>query len=116
MNQGAHRDRPASTDQVESGERLASSKDRLHGVLAYAVILLTCVAAMLHVSWWAACAGASLLALLSMADPQGSHACFARAGVRIAPAALYASTVLNATAAASAAYLLGCVIAWFWGL
>lgn len=90
--------------------------DRYHGALAYTALLLTCTAGLFHVSWWSACAGASLLALLSIADPQGSHAYFARSIGRTAPSALFAATALNAAAAASAAYLLGRFIAWFWGL
>jgi hypothetical protein len=89
---------------------------RLYGALAYGAILLTCIAGLLHVSWWAMCAGAALLALLSVADPQGSHAYFQRVGIRMAPAATLASSALNAAVAASAAYLLGRLIAWFWGL
>jgi hypothetical protein len=94
----------------------APAKDRLFGILAYLAILFTCIAGMLHTPWWAACAGASLLALLSIADPRGSHAYYARLGVPIPSAALFASTALNAGAAASTAYLLGRAIAWIWGL
>jgi hypothetical protein len=110
MNQGARTNQRKGVDQALPG------KERLYGTLAYSAILLTCIAGLLHVSWWAICAGASLLALLSLADPQGSHSYFARVGVRIAPPAMFASTALNAIAAASAAYLLGRLIAWFWGL
>jgi hypothetical protein len=102
--------------QRTTSDQAARASERLCGGLAYAVILLTCFAGMLHASWWSACAGASLLALLSIADPHGSHAYFARSIGRIGPAALFASTTLNAAAAAATAYLLGRAIAWFWSL
>ena len=116
MDQRAPTKQHAAPNQDGPGKRPATGNEHLYGVLAYAAILLTCMAGILHTSWWAACAGASVLALVSMADPQGSHAYFARAGGRIAPAALFVSTALNATAAASASYVLGRTIAWFWGL
>jgi hypothetical protein len=94
----------------------APARERLLGALAYLAILFTCIAGMLHASWWAACAGGSLLALLSIADPRGSHAHYARLDALIPPAALFVSTAINAGIAASAAYVLGCVIAWVWGL
>jgi hypothetical protein len=109
-------DQGASANRRQAASQTSSAKERLHGALAYSTILLICFAGLLHVSWWAMCAGATLLALLSLADPQGSHAYFARVGIRVAPSALFASTALNAAAAASAAYLLGRLIAWFWGL
>ena len=109
-------DQGARTNQREGKNQASPGKDRLLGALAYSAILLTCVAGLLHASWWAVCAGAALLGLLSLADPQGSHAYFARVGARIAPSALFASTALNAVAAASAAYLLGRLIALLWGL
>ena len=93
-----------------------ATRERLFGALAYLAILVTCIAGMLHTSWWAACAGASILALLSLASPSGAHAHFARPGESVPAVALFASTALNACAAASAAYLAGRIIAWFWML
>ena len=83
-------------------------------MLAYLIILSTTVAGMMQAPVWAILAGACTLALLSIverrwaaASPMGQEA--------DEPFAIFAS-LLNGTASASAAFLLGRATAWLWGL
>jgi|GEM_PF-4895147 len=87
---------------------------RAHGraqlAIAYVVLIATCVAGVFHLGWWSAVAGASSLALVSLASPRAS------AGRGISEQVLVASSLLNASAAASAAYAFGYLARWVWGL
>lgn len=71
-------------------------RSRAQGVLAFATILATCTAGILHLAWWAAVAGACLLALISIYN----HPVALRAsGGATTPGVLLLSSALNATLA-----------------
>ena len=83
------------------------------GIVAFSAIFLTCVAGALHMSWWAALAGACVLVLVSICSHSAAHRAL---GFReIAPAILYSTSALNALTIASAALVAGRVIGWVWG-
>jgi hypothetical protein len=80
---------------------------------AYSVLLLTCIAGVFRIGPWCIVASASLLALISfVANRMVSVA----QGSMVGEPAMLAAHVLNSTAIASAAYILGFVARWAWGL
>jgi hypothetical protein len=85
-------------------------------LLAYLIILSTTVAGMLQTAWWAAVAGACILALLSVAERRG--ALMSPTGNEGAADEPFATIValLNGSVACSAAYMLGRATAWLWGI
>jgi hypothetical protein len=89
-------------------------RSRAQGILAYATILATCTAGMLHLSWWAFVAGASILALISIYN----HPVAIRAlgGSETAPSALLLSSFVNAAMTSAAALVVGRAIGWIWGV
>ena len=84
------------------------------GRVAYIVLFCTCIAAALHLSWWAACAGASVLTVVSLS---GHQAAAARYGTFDASAniPIIASSILNASAACAVNFGFGCGLGWLWG-
>jgi hypothetical protein len=83
---------------------------------AFVAILAVITAGTLHVSWWAVVAGGCVLALISLSSAHGSFARYDHVGSSIGLPAVLLSTTLNAGAAATAAFLLGRFLGWFWGL
>ena len=90
--------------------------ERAHSALAYAILLLTSVAGVAHVNWWAACVGACALILLSLFGRQLKSANQMDLSGEASDIALALSSVINGSAAGSAAFLLGKGSAWLWGL
>jgi hypothetical protein len=86
---------------------------RAHGAVAYVILLATCVAGVFHAPWWAACAGASALALLSLFGQRAATVPQLRT---VSEPVLVIASVLNAAAVASGAFIFGHVARWFWGL
>jgi hypothetical protein len=43
-------------------------RTRAQGLLAFTAILATCVAGIIHFSWWAAIAGGCIIALISLSN------------------------------------------------
>ena len=88
-------------------------RSRAQGVLAFASILSTCTAGILHLSWWAALAGACILALISISN----HPITLRTlGGTTTPGVLVLSSVLNAAVTSAAALVIGRAIGWIWGV
>jgi hypothetical protein len=88
-------------------------RSRAQGVLAFATILTTCAAGILHLAWWAALAGACVLALISIHN----HPITYRAlGGATTSGVLVVSSLLNATATCVAALIIGHGIGWMWGV
>ena len=89
-------------------------RNRMQGALAFATLLGTCTAGLLHLSWWAAVVGACVLALISIHN----HPIAVRAGGGgEAPfSTLLLSSVLNAALTSAAALAAGRVIGWAWGV
>jgi hypothetical protein len=83
---------------------------------ALAAILAVIAAGILHVSAWAAVAGACILGLVSLTSSQGAFSRYGYAGSPIGLPVVLVSTLLNASAAAAAAFVLGRLIAWVWGI
>lgn len=86
---------------------------RMQLVLAYAVLLATCVAGVFHLTWWWACVGGCSLALISLLSLRAASVPQLRT---VGEPILVASSFLNASAAASAAFMFGYAARWIWGL
>jgi hypothetical protein len=84
------------------------------GILAYATIVGTCTAGVLHFSWWAFLAGASALSLISIAN----HPVALRqlGGSEAVPGVLLLSSLINASMTSAAALVIGRGIGWLWGV
>jgi hypothetical protein len=91
----------------------ALANERTRSALAYVVLLSTCLAGVFHAPWWAACAGACSLALILLIPPRAAPAPQMRT---IGEPVLIFSSVLNASAVASGAFIFGHVARWLWGL
>ena len=89
-------------------------RNRVQDGLAFAALLGVCSAGLLHVSWWAAVAGACVLALISISN----HPIAVRAGGSgEAPLATHIlSSLLNAGMTSAAALAAGRIIGWLWGV
>jgi hypothetical protein len=83
--------------------------------MAYLIILATTVAGVLQAAWWAAVAGACILALLFIAERRSASSPTGYVG---ATDETFASIVafINGSVACSAAFLLGRATAWLWGI
>jgi hypothetical protein len=105
---------PAMEDECASMIRGPAIRNRQQGILAYAAILATCTAGILHFSWWAFLAGACVLALISISN----HAIAGRGlgATEGAVGLLLLSSLLNATVTSAAALTIGRGIAWVWGV
>jgi hypothetical protein len=89
--------------------------ERAGSVLAFVTLLLTCVGGIAHASWWTACAGASVLVLISVVTRQRIAVRSGTSDVGLSDQTLAAASLLNGSAAASAAFLFGKLTGWFWG-
>jgi len=101
---------------MERAQSAAYSIKRAQGPLAYMTLLATCVAGILHAPWWAACAGACSLALISLIGQRAVSMPQMQGIGAIREPVLILSSVLNASAVASAAFVFGHIARWFWGL
>lgn len=88
---------------------------RAQPAIAFAVILSTCLSGIIQFSPWAAAAGASGLALILLGNGS-SEASRTPGESAINTLASFLAIALNASASASAAYILGRLIAYVWGL
>ena len=84
------------------------------GLLAYAAILAMLTAGIHHMSWWAAVAGGSVLALISISNHAVSYRALGSGNATYA--ALYFSSTLNAAGISAAALGLGNVLGWMLGI
>jgi hypothetical protein len=85
-------------------------------VLAYLTILATTIAGIIQTSWWAALAGACILALVFMSERHGaSTSPRGYAGLFDDPFASVMAFV-NGSAAAASAFALGRLTSWLWGI
>jgi len=90
--------------------------NRLQMVAAYVTLLATCTAGAMHVGLWSVCAGSCSLALISILTPRVASAPQIQGGSGIGEPLLIASSILNGSAVASAAYIFGYGARWVWGL
>jgi hypothetical protein len=88
-------------------------RTRAQGLLAFTAILATCVAGIIHFSWWAAIAGACVLALISLSNHPVAYR--ALSGSASSSALLVFSSLFNATITSAGALLAGRLISWAWG-
>ena len=86
---------------------------RSWSIAAYCTLLATCIAGIFHAPWWAACAGACSLALLSLVTQRVGNVPQLK---MVSDPVLVFATFLNAAAAAAGAYVFGHLARWFWGL
>jgi len=87
---------------------------RAQGILAFVIILTICIAGILHFSWWAAVAGACVLALISLSNHPVSYRALSDGAS--APGVLLLSSLLNATLTSAVALGAGRGIGWAWGI
>ena len=90
--------------------------DRASSHLAFVTLLLTCAAGTLHLTWWAVCAGACGLILISLMTRQQAKSGSAFASHGISDPVLTLSSVLNGSITATAAYMFGQFNGWVWGV
>lgn len=91
----------------------ALANGRLQSALAFAILLATSVAGVFHAPWWAACAGACSLVLVSLGSQRTATVPQLRG---ISEPVLIIASILNAAAVASAALIFGHLARWVWGL
>lgn len=85
-------------------------------MLAYLTILAITIAGIIQVSWWAALAGASILALLFAAERHGaSTSPRGIAGLFDDPFASIMACI-NGGVASACAFAVGRLAAWLWGI
>jgi hypothetical protein len=89
-------------------------RNRTQGVLAFATIFATCVAGILHYSWWAALAGGCVLALISISNHPLAYR--ALGGGQSVAGVLLFSSFFNAAVISAAALAAGRAIGWAWGI
>jgi hypothetical protein len=89
-------------------------RTRGQGLWAFIAILATCVAGIVHASWWAALAGGCVLALLSLSNHPVAYR--ALSGSASSSGILVFSSVFNATITSAGALLVGRLIGWAWGV
>jgi hypothetical protein len=89
-------------------------RTRAQGVLAFVTILTTCIAGILHLSWWAALAGACILVLISMSNHAVAHR--ALSGSANSSSILIFSSVLSASLTSASALAAGRAIGSIWGV
>jgi hypothetical protein len=90
--------------------------NRLQMIAAYLVLLATCTAGAWHLGLWSACAGSCSLVFISLLTPRVAPAPQMQASSGIGEPLLIASSVLNGSAVACAAYIFGHGARWAWGL
>ena len=83
-------------------------------IFGFMTILATCVAGILHVSWWAALVGACVLALISISNYPVAYRALSNSAT--APGTLLFSTAFNAGIISAAALVAGRTIGWAWGV
>jgi hypothetical protein len=84
------------------------------GFLAFTTLLATCLAGVLHLSWWAAIVGACVLALISMSNHPIAYR--ALSGSEGSSGMLLFSSIVNATLVSAGALATGRAIGWAWGV
>ena len=90
--------------------------ERAHATLPFLTLLITCSAGMLHTQWWAVCAGACVLILISLIERQFGANKFLMFQRGVSDPVLALSSVLNGSVAAAAAFGFGHVTGLVWGL
>ena len=90
--------------------------ERLQSATAYFIILGTCVAGIVRAPWWAALVGGCLMLLISLTWHREAYARYAETQDTTAQSVQLFAGVLNASAAAAAAYAMGRAIGWIWGV
>ena len=89
--------------------------ERTHSALVFATLLAESLAGLANTSLWWACAGAAVLVLLSNFG-RSSLSGHSMAPVQAFHAYSSLASIINGSAIASAAYILGRGAGWFWGL
>ncbi len=87
---------------------------RIPNLLAFVAILTACVAGAFSVSWWLACAAASILILVSLTQHRPAYPRYAARGQLGAQSMLLLGSTLNAATAAGAGFAIGRAIASVW--
>lgn len=89
-------------------------RNRTQGILAFAAILTSCTAGIFHLTWWAALAGACVLALISLSNHHSAYRVLS--GGEGTAGVLLFSSFFNATIVSAAALSAGRVLGWVWGV
>jgi hypothetical protein len=89
---------------------------RLSNLLAFAAILVACLAGAFTLSWWLACTAAAMLLLVSLGERKPTVARYAAQGQLGAQSLLLFASTLNAATAAATGFALGRALAALWGM
>jgi hypothetical protein len=90
--------------------------DPLRSVLVYASILCTILAGLTQLTAWAACAGASVLAVVALRRRDAAIAAGTPGVLTGSEFSHVSACVLNAAAIATAAFAFGRASGWVWGI
>lgn len=90
-------------------------RDHLYSALAYAILLMTCLAGVAHLNWWAGCIGACAMAMLSLIGRRVDHVSYVHRYNEVTDFSLSLSSIVNGSGAGLAAFVLGKGSAWMWG-
>ena len=90
--------------------------DRPSNALAFLTILAVCMAGALHVSWWAAFAGACALALVSLNNRWRARGFGFGSSNAVADPVQLAASVINASVISGASFGLGQISGAVWGI
>jgi hypothetical protein len=90
--------------------------ERSQSILGLATITGICIAGLIRLPWWSACAGACLLMLISLTMHRVEYARFSQINDTVGQSSLLLSGALNAAVAAAVAFGLGRGIGWLWGV
>jgi hypothetical protein len=89
---------------------------RVSGLLAFAAVLVACLAGAFSVSWWLACIAAAMLLLVSLSEQKpAGRPCASRADAG-AQTLLLLSGTLNAATATAAGFVAGRALATLCGV
>lgn len=89
--------------------------ERAHSALVFATLLAVSLAGLVNTSLWSACAGAAALVLLSNLG-RSMLSGYSMAPIQATQAYCSLASIINGSAIASGAYILGRSAAWLWGI
>ncbi len=89
--------------------------DRAYSFMILITLGLTSIAGTLRLEWWAACAGASALIMISILNKQRALNGLVLARRKFSDPVLAFSSIVNGATIATAAFLFGQFNGWMWG-
>lgn len=94
--------------------RTQAMRTPAQGFLAFSAIMVSCLAGILHLSWWAAVVGGCVLMLVSMSNHPVAYR--ALSGGTGSSSVLLFSSFFNSLLISAGALVSGRMIGWAWGV